>query len=158
MITLGIRAEPKQVSFVVYCSDENRLLCVDKVTVPQALDTPEQLKYIRNNILDVLREYKVERAALRVAEGIAKNKSLPRYYLEAVIQEAFSSSNLSAFSIMRSSTIIKNLKINKKQYDQILDSSQKIKDIDNSKFKKATNEALMVAIAVACHDWCTYIV
>ncbi|EGT3589447.1 hypothetical protein ABN057_20670 [Providencia alcalifaciens] len=152
MITLGIRAEPKQISFVVYCSDENKLLCVDKVTVPQALDTPEQLKYIRNNILDVLREYKVERAALRVAEGIAKNKSLPRYYLEAVIQEAFSSSNLSAFSIMRSSTIIKDLKINKKQYDQILDSSQKIKDIDNSKFKKATNEALMVAIAVASHD------
>ncbi len=44
MRTLGVRAEPKQVSFVVFCNKENDLLCVDKIVVPKTLEIPEQLK------------------------------------------------------------------------------------------------------------------
>ncbi|HCU14306.1 MAG: hypothetical protein E6995_14755 [Enterobacteriaceae bacterium] len=151
MRSLGIRAEPKQISFVVFCSANKSLLCVDTIAIPKMLEVPEQLKYIRNNILDVLREYKIEFAALRVAEGIAKNQSITRYYLEAVIQEAFSSSNVTNYQVLRMNTIIKNLKINKEQYDLILESKSSLLDIDNSEFKKVMNEAFMASIAAVNH-------
>ncbi len=148
MRTLGIRVEPKQISFVVYCNNEKTLLCVDVITIPKALEVPEQLKYVRNNVLDILREYQVERAALRVAEGIAKNQSIPRYYLEAVIQEAFSSSNVIAYQVVRMSSIMSRLKLNKADYNLILESKSSINNIDNSSFKKPMNEALMASLAV----------
>ena len=90
---------------------------------------------IRNNVLDILREYQVERAALRVAEGIAKNQSIPRYYLEAVIQEAFSSSNVISYQVVRMSSIMSRLKLNKADYNLILESKSSINNIDNSSFK-----------------------
>ncbi|MEQ5254222.1 MULTISPECIES: hypothetical protein [unclassified Providencia] len=152
LITLGIRAEPKQISFVVYSKNENTLLCVDKIVIPKVLTVPEKLKYLRNSILDILREYSIDRAALRVAEGSADNKSIPRYYIEAVIQEAFSSSTIKSYSIMRMSTIIKKLGIGKDEYNNILKSASSLNDIDNSRFSKNTNEAMLVAISVANND------
>ncbi|WP_416777991.1 hypothetical protein ACNFJN_07300 [Xenorhabdus budapestensis] len=152
MRTLGVRAEPKQVSFVVFCNKENDLLCVDKIVVPKTLEIPEQLKYIRNSILDILREYQIQNAALRVAEGVSINKSVLRYYIEAVIQEALSSSNVKYYFVMRMNTIISRLKINKDDYNSILNSYKKLNNIDNSSFKKTMNEAMMVAIAAVNND------
>ncbi|CAM3879232.1 hypothetical protein [Xenorhabdus thuongxuanensis] len=152
MRTLGIRVEPKQVSFVVFCNKENDLLCVDEIVVPKTLEIPEQLKYIRNSILDILREYQIQNAALRVAEGVSINKSTLRCYIEAVIQEAFSSSNVEHYFVMRMNTIISRLKINKDDYNSILNSSKKLNKIDNSSFKKAMNEAMMVAVAAVNND------
>ncbi len=60
MRILGVRAAPKVTSFVVYCTNESALKCVDVIKIPSTLDTPEKLKYVRNNILDILNLYNVE--------------------------------------------------------------------------------------------------
>ena len=101
MRILGVRAAPKEVSFVVYCGIKSELLCVDIVRTPMTLDTPERLKYFRNNILDILREFSIEKAAIRVSEASSRNLDIDRLYIEAVIQEAFSSSNLSSYKKVR---------------------------------------------------------
>ncbi len=49
-------------------------------------------------------------------------------------------------------TIISRLKINKDDYNSILNSYKKLNNIDNSSFKKPMNEAMMVAIAAVNND------
>jgi hypothetical protein len=97
MITIGIRASPTAVTFAIYDSNEKKVVNIEEIKVPAALATPDALKYIRSNLLDVLREFKVEKAGIRASEPNARNLSIDRIYIEGVIQEAFASSNLLAY-------------------------------------------------------------
>lgn len=147
MRILGVRAAPKVTSFVVYCTEESELKCVDVIKIPAILDTPEKLKYVRNNILDILNLYNVELAAIRVTETNADNLSIDRLYLEAVIQEAFSSSDINKYYTIRKSGMKLSLDLSENEYKEILRSQRSVKGIDNSGFTTETNEAVLAALA-----------
>lgn len=98
MRTIGIRAEPSAVTFAVIDTDDNSIINVEKIKIPAALAWPDALKYLRSNLLDILREYDVERAGIRETESIADG-STPRIQLEGVIQEAFASSELKGYYV-----------------------------------------------------------
>jgi hypothetical protein len=69
MITIGIRAEPSAVTFAIYNSDTtNEIVNVEEIKIPAAFDVADRLKYIRSNLLDVIREFRVESAGVRVTE------------------------------------------------------------------------------------------
>lgn len=146
MRILGVRAAPKVTSFVVFCTEESKLKCVDVIKIPAILDTPEKLKYVRNNILDIINLYSVELAAIRVTEANAENLSIDRLYIEAVIQEAFSSSEINKYYTIRKSSMKSSLKLSENEYKKILKSQQGIKEIDNSSFSAETNEAVLAAL------------
>ncbi|EOS5905066.1 hypothetical protein GLS42_RS27290, partial [Escherichia coli] len=114
------RAAPKVTSFVVYCTNESALKCVDVIKIPSTLDTPEKLKYVRNNILDILNLYNVELAAIRVTESNSDNLSIDRLYIEAVIQEAFSSSDVRKYYTIRKSGMKSSLNLTEIEYKEIL--------------------------------------
>lgn len=97
MLTIGIRAAPSAVTFAVYDSDKLEIINVEEISVPVAFDVPDALKYVRSNLLDVLREYKVQRAGLRVTEPTARQISIERVQIEGVLQEAFASSALQVY-------------------------------------------------------------
>lgn len=147
MRILGVRAAPKVTSFVVYCTDESALKCVDVIKIPATLDTPEKLKYMRNNILDILNLYDVELAAIRVTESNAKNLNIDRLYIEAVIQEAFSSSEVKKYFTIRKSGMKSSLSLSETDYKEILMSCKNINGIDNSGFTAETNEAVLAALS-----------
>lgn len=147
MRILGVRAAPKVTSFVVYCSEESELKCVDVIKIPAILDTPEKLKYVRNNILDILNLYNVELAAIRVTEANSDNLSIERLYIEAVIQEAFSSSEINKYYTIRKSGMKSSLNLSENEYKEILRSQRSIKGIDNSEFTTETNEAVLAALS-----------
>lgn len=147
MRILGVRAAPKVTSFVVYCTEESELKCVDVIKVPAILDTPEKLKYVRNNILDILNLYNVELAAIRVTEANSDNLSIDRLYIEAVIQEAFSSSDIRKYYTIRKSGIKSSLGLSENAYKEILKSQRGVKEIDNSEFTPETNEAVLAALS-----------
>lgn len=147
MRILGVRAAPKEVSFVVYCNEKNELLCVDVVKTPMTLDTPEQLKYIRNNILDILREFSIEKAAIRVSEASSRNLDIDRLYIEAVIQEAFSSSNLSSYRVIRKSGICSKLGIKIDEYADLLKGGNEFNGFNLSEYKANTIEAILSAFS-----------
>ena len=65
MITIGIRAQPKGLTFAIFDKDANIVLNVEDIKIPAAFTVPEGLKYLRSNLLDVLREYSVARAGVR---------------------------------------------------------------------------------------------
>lgn len=147
MNILGVRAAPKVASFVVYNTDDTSIKCADVIKIPSTMDTPEKLKYIRNNILDILRFYHIEVAAIRVAESNSKNLNIDRLYIEAVIQEAFSSSEIKKYFTIRQNGIKSSLKLDQENYKAVLGSKSTIKKLDNSSFTPETNEALLSALA-----------
>lgn len=147
MRILGVRAAPKVTSFVVYCTQELALKCVDVIKIPATLDTPEKLKYVRNNILDILNLFNIELAAIRVTESNSDNLSIDRLYIEAVIQEAFSSSDVRKYFTIRKSGMKSSLSLSETEYKEILRSHRGIKGIDNSDFTAETNEAVLAALS-----------
>ena len=88
VITIGIRAAPGAVTFAVIDTDDNSVINIEKIKIPAAFEPPDALKYVRSNLLDILREYHVERAGIRVTESVADG-STARIQLEGVVQEAF---------------------------------------------------------------------
>src|SRR5690242_11977212 len=98
MRTIGIRAAPTAVTFAVVETDTSTVVNVEKIKIPSAFETPAALKYVRSNLLDVLREYRVERAGIRVTEAVA-DANTERIQLEGVIQEAFASSELTGYYV-----------------------------------------------------------
>jgi hypothetical protein len=61
---------------------------VEEIKIPAAFDVPDRLKYIRSNLLDVIREFRVESAGVRVTEPNA-DASTERIQIEGVIQESY---------------------------------------------------------------------
>ena len=58
-------------TFAIYDSEQNAVINVEEIRIPAAFPTPAALKYVRSNLLDVLREYEVERAGVRVTEPVS---------------------------------------------------------------------------------------
>jgi hypothetical protein len=111
MITIGIRAAPTVVTFAIYDSDVAKVVNVEEIKIPAAFSTPEGLKYVRSNLLDVLREYKVAKAGIRASEPSAQSPSIERIQIEGVIQEAFASSELTSYFVGHISSISSRLGI-----------------------------------------------
>lgn len=97
MITMGLRAAPKCVTFAIFNSEANEIVNVEDIQIPAAFEWPVALKYVRSSVLDVLREYGVERAGVRTSEPVAQSLSVERIQVEGVIQEAFASSSLEGY-------------------------------------------------------------
>lgn len=96
---IGIRVYSN--SRIYYCLMEKEeddilnYLDISYLNVPLSIELPEQLNFIRNTLLDILNQYEVQRAVIRLAE--LNGASTERIYLEGVIQESLSSSNVERF-------------------------------------------------------------
>jgi hypothetical protein len=147
MITIGIRASPQDVTFVVYDSAEQRIVNVECVKIPKALNRPSALKYVRNCILDVLREYRVERAGLRVTESSAQQRSIERIQIEGVIQESFASSSLAQYYCGQISSISARVGIDRTDFKPLVDGTQTFDRIQNwVRLTKEAREAALTAL------------
>lgn len=145
MKTIGIRAAPKEVIFAVCEDDPAAVLNVEPIRIPAALSIPESLKYVRSNLLDILREYKIEKAGIRTTEPSAQSMSIERIQIEGVIQEAFASSMLKAYYAGPIATIAARLQINRANFKLIVEGDNHF-DIDNWDDMKANErEAIMTA-------------
>lgn len=133
MRSLGIRVEPKKVTFVVIDCVDNaaNILNVENIKIPVSLDFPSKLKYIRNTVLDIIREYSVCVAGIRIAESSSQNIDTDRLHIEGVIQEAFSSSTVSNYFTGRLQTISKRLSITNSQYKDFLKPGSVYENLSN---------------------------
>ena len=92
---------------------------MELIKVPQALDFPSRLKYIRNTVLDILQEYSIPFAGIRVVESNSKNISFERLQIEGVIQEAFASSSITSYFTGQMQSISRNISITTETYKEI---------------------------------------
>ncbi len=147
MNAMGIRAKPGEVTFAVLDTQDRRIANVETVKVPKALPTPDALKYIRNNILDIIREYEVSRAGLRVTESASQTLSVARIEIEGVIQEAFASSSLSSYYCGQISTIAAKVGIARADFKPYVDGTRMFDGVENwSDLGREEREAVFAAL------------
>jgi hypothetical protein len=146
MRTIGIRATPTTVTFAVFDADHDSIVNVEEIRIPAAFQIPAALKYVRSNLLDVLREYGVERAGVRVTEPNAQTMSIERIQIEGVIQEAFASSELQAYYVGQISSISKRLGMERTKFKPMI-AGDEDPGIENwKKMSKEAREAILCAI------------
>ncbi|MGI2171090.1 hypothetical protein ACROAE_13035 [Shewanella sp. MF05960] len=146
MRTLGLRVSPTEVTFCIFDSDENRIINVEEVCIPNALETPEKLKYVRATLLDILREFKVEKAGIRLSEPTARQVSIERVQIEGVIQETFASSTLKAHYQGAITTIASKLQITKTKVKSLIKNEEEYAEVNDwGAFSDKEREAILVA-------------
>ena len=146
MITIGIRAAPRVVTFAVYDTDAKTVINVEEIRIPAAFGTPDGLKYLRSNLLDVLREFRVERAGVRLTEPSAQSLSIDRVQIEGVIQEAFASSELSAYFAGPIATGAARLGIERTRFKPLADGEDGYGIENLGKMSKEEREAILYAM------------
>lgn len=151
MNVLGVRVSPKIIYFSVFDSIEEKIINIEKIIVPQMLIVPEKLKYIRNNILDLLREYNIQKAGIRICESNSQNIDIERLYLEGVIQETFASSQVDGYKTLRLSGIASYFGTTAAELKKYIEKKPNDTgiEIDVSNFSKEQIEAILVAIVAA---------
>lgn len=150
MNTMGIRVKPGEVTFAVYDSESRNIVNVEIIKIPKALPTPDALKYVRNNILDVIREYSIERAGLRITESNAKSMSVERIQIEGVIQEAFASSCLKSYYAGQIATIASRINVQRDQFKRFVSNELQFEAVENwAELKPEEREAVLTALGAA---------
>lgn len=99
MRTIGIRANPKEIYFAIIeqINGENKVLTIDKLILPLSLSIPDKLNFIRKTIIDIINQYQVTKAGIKITEGNAQSINIERVSIEAVIQELFSSCSVQKY-------------------------------------------------------------
>lgn len=100
MVSIGFRVSPTKVTFAIVQGTQAQgftLLNASAVFIPPALETPRKLQFIRTTLLDVMDEYAVTRAGLRLGEATAQQRNPFRLNLEGVVQELLASSGVERF-------------------------------------------------------------
>lgn len=144
---MGIRAKPGEVTFAVYDVDADALINVEVIKIPKALSTPDALKYVRNNILDVIREYSISHAGLRVTESSAQTKNVQRIEIEGVIQEAFASSHLKSYYVGQIANISRRLGFPRDQFKRYVSNEVAFERVENwNELKPEAREAVFAAL------------
>lgn len=151
MNTLGLRASPTEVTFCIYDSTTEKIANVEEIKIPNALEMPEKLKYLRATVLDVLNEYGIEKAGIRLTEHSARTPSIERIQIEGVLQEAFASSLLKNYFQGALVTIAAKLGTNKTELSQVIKGQAEFERIEGwGDFSDKEREAILAALG-ACH-------
>lgn len=138
---------PAEVVYCVFDSDRDEVVNIGKISIPKSLEVPEQLKHIRLNLLDVLREYEISEAGIRTLESTAKRVSIERVQIEGVIQEAFASSSVKNYYIGQISSIASRIGIERNQFKPLVDGDTSLEGFENwNDLSKTEREATLCAI------------
>jgi hypothetical protein len=150
MITMGLRAAPKCVTFAIFDGDAQAVVNVEDIQIPAAFQWPVALKYVRSSVLDVLREYQVSRAGVRTTEPMAKSISIERIQIEGVIQEAFASSSLDGYFAGPIAVVSAMLRIDRAAFKPMTKEGRNDMRIDGwQDFSEVRREAVIFAMAAA---------
>lgn len=129
---IGIRVNPNQVYYCVVTGQfsEFEIKLLDKIITPKALEVPEQLKFLRSTLGDIINENNVTRACIRIAEPNAQSVNIPRMYMEGVIQELIASSTIEKYYVGQISSISAKLGIDRSEFKPLVSGQQIFQNID----------------------------
>lgn len=148
---LGLRVSSSKIAVVILQGSKNdsKVLCCEMILLPTALSFPQLLHYIRNTILNFIREYSIEVAALKLTEGNSFGTDSQRLNIEGVIQEAFAGSTIHKLFLGRAKSISKRLNVNDSEFKELTKGKAKPVFLDKENWKLCSNEQLREACLVA---------
>jgi hypothetical protein len=131
--SIGIRVTPTTIyySIVEEKDEEIEIKVIDKINNPKALIVPEQLKFLRNTLCDIINEFKITNACIRIAESTAQGSNISRVYIEGVIQELFASSTIQKYIVGQISNISSNLGIERSDFKPYAEGKKKFLNVEN---------------------------
>ncbi len=148
---IGIRVSPKVIYYSIIndSEDEFEIIIVDKLIVPAALRLPEQLKFIRSTFIDILNEFRVKVACLRVTESSAQTINRSRIGIEAVIQELMASSTITNYFTGQISSISAKIGFDRNDFcTRYKDAEIVFNDIESwGDFSSDERESLLAAFS-----------
>lgn len=99
--SIGIRVNPSQISYSIVKEEDDsiEIIIIDEIVVPKSLDTPEQLKFLRSTLIEIINENKITVGCIRIPESTARSVNVPRTYMEGVIQELIASSTIQKYYV-----------------------------------------------------------
>lgn len=148
--SIGIRVTPSVVFFsvVTYENEELEITLIDKINTPKALNIPEQLKFLRSTLCDIINEFSITNACIRITESNSKSINITRIYIEGVIQELFANSTIVNYYIGQISNISANLGIERASFKPYAEGKEVFMNIENwDRFLLEQRESLMSAIS-----------
>lgn len=149
-ISIGIRATPNEIYYSILEDEDNYIneLVSSKLIIPKALDLPEKLKFLRQTFLDLIREFHVTKAGIRLTESAAMKPSQARISYEAVILELLASSSVNNYFLGQISNIAPKLEIKRADFKKYVDGALNFEQIEGwKKFNKEKRESLLVGVA-----------
>lgn len=146
MRKIGFRASPNEVIYAIIDHTNMEVVDIDHIIIPKAFDAPDALKYVRGNTLDILREYDISHAGIRVTEPNARQMSIPRIQIEGVVLEAFASSPLKSFYFGQISTIAARIGKKRSEIKPMLEADEHESIEEWSELSNNQKEALLCAI------------
>ena len=116
--SIGIRANPNQIFYCILSGniDQFEIRLIDKIVNPKSLEVPEQLKFLRSTLGDIINENNVSVACIRITESNAQQINIPRIYMEGVFQELIASSTIKRYYIGQISNISSMLGIDRADF------------------------------------------
>ena len=148
--SIGIRVTPSAIFFSVvsYDNEELEITLIDKIINPKALGLPEQLKFLRNTLFDIINEFAITNACIRITESNAQRNNITRIYIEGVIQELFASSTIVKYYIGQVSNISANLGIQRASFKPLVKGEEIFLEIENwVNYSKEERESIMSAVS-----------
>jgi len=155
MTGIGLRVYSNKKIFyaIIEETDDNyNFLTVDIINVPLAMEEPERLNYIRNTLIDIIAEYEIDNALVRVKESLYNvgKRDIERFYIEGVLLESLAGSSVSKYKLGQIATITMLLGIERKNFKKFADNELDFEDIpddmDWSSISKEERESIL-----ACH-------
>jgi hypothetical protein len=107
-VGMGIRVGSTVVHFAVLTvlpDTSVEPMLINKINIPEAMDNPHKLSYIRTNLLSIIMRFNVTNAGIRITENTAQTVSNFRVYLEGVIQELFVDSSVERYFLGNKATL-----------------------------------------------------
>jgi hypothetical protein len=156
MVGIGIRVySNKKVyySIIEETDDSYIYQSTSFFVVPLAMNAPERLNYIRNTIIDIINEYGVTTALVRVRERLNNiNKlAVERFYIEGVLLEAIAGSKVTKYKLGEISSITSLLGIERTNFKKLVDNKMKWDSLpeimDWTKLEKEEREAILSCLA-----------
>ena len=129
---IGIRVKPDQVYYCVTAEENDNITIeiVDKVVVPKSLTVPEQLKFLRNTLKDIINENRIDFGCIRIAESSAMSVNTVRMYMEGIIQEVIASSSIRKYYVGQISNISAKLGIQRDEFKPLAKGDETFLDLD----------------------------
>ena len=156
MIGIGLRVYSNKkifYSIIEETVDSLNFLTVDLINIPLAMEEPERLNYIRNTIIDIIAEYKIDNALVRVKESLfnVSKRDIERFYIEGVLLESLAGSTVSKYKLGQIATIAMLLGTERTNFKKFADGELEFDNIpdsiDWSSLDKEERESILACYA-----------
>lgn len=151
MTTIGLRANASEIYYAIIEKDDKDVISIlscSKLIIPLSLIFPEKLNFVRKNFKDIILEYSVENAGIRITESTAKSISIQRISFEAVLQELLSNSSVMKYFVGQISSISSKIGFPREEFKPLLVKNAEFDMVENwSQYDVTCKEAILVGLA-----------